>query len=33
MQAGIFMAVLFTASYAPLELLTGWLHDVASSTR
>jgi ABC-type multidrug transport system permease subunit len=29
MQAGIFMAVLFTASYAPLELLTGWLHDVA----
>ena len=29
MQAGIFMAVLFTASYAPLALLTGWLHDVA----
>ena len=29
MQAGVFMAVLFTASYAPLELLTGWLHDVA----
>jgi ABC-2 type transport system permease protein len=29
MQAGIFMAVLFTASYAPLPLLTGWLHDVA----
>jgi ABC-type multidrug transport system permease subunit len=29
MQAGIFMAVLFTASYAPLNLLTGWLHDVA----
>jgi ABC-2 type transport system permease protein len=30
MQAGIFMAVLFTASYAPLDLLTGWLHDVAT---
>ncbi|HWH43358.1 MAG TPA: ABC transporter permease [Thermoleophilaceae bacterium] len=30
MQAGTFMAVLFTTSYAPLELLTGWLHDVAS---
>ena len=30
MQAGIFMAVLFTASYAPLELLTGWLHTVAT---
>lgn len=29
MQAGTFMAVLFTTSYAPLELLTGWLHDVA----
>jgi ABC-2 type transport system permease protein len=29
MQAGIFMALLFTASYAPLDLLTGWLHDVA----
>ena len=30
MQAGIFMAVLFTASYAPLALLTGWLHTVAA---
>jgi ABC-2 type transport system permease protein len=30
MQAGIFMAVLFTASYAPLALLTGWLHTVAT---
>jgi ABC-type multidrug transport system permease subunit len=29
MQAGVFMAVLFTTSYAPQELLTGWLHDVA----
>jgi ABC-type multidrug transport system permease subunit len=29
MQAGVFMAVLFTSSYAPEELLTGWLHDVA----
>ncbi len=27
MQAGIFMAVLFTSAYAPLALLTGWLHD------
>ncbi len=30
MQAGAFMAVLFTTSYAPLELLTGVLHDVAA---
>jgi ABC-2 type transport system permease protein len=30
MQAGTFMAVLFTTSYAPLDLLTGWLHDVAT---
>ena len=30
MQAGIFMAVLFTTSYAPLDLLTGWLHWVAT---
>jgi ABC-type multidrug transport system permease subunit len=30
MQAGIFMAVLFTSSYAPLNLLTGWLHTVAT---
>lgn len=29
MQAGTFMAVLFTTSYAPLDLLEGWLHDVA----
>jgi ABC-type multidrug transport system permease subunit len=29
MQAGVFMAVLFTSSYAPQALLTGWLHDVA----
>ena len=30
MQAGTFILVLFTAAYAPLELLAGWLHDVAS---
>lgn len=30
MQAGTFMAILFTTSYAPLDLLTGWLHDVAT---
>lgn len=30
MQASMFMAVLFTTSYAPLELLTGWLQTVAS---
>ena len=29
MQAGAFMMVLFTTSYAPLELLTGWFQDVA----
>jgi ABC-2 type transport system permease protein len=29
MQAGVFMGVLFTTSYAPQKLLTGWLHDVA----
>lgn len=29
MQAGGFMMVLFTTSYAPLELLTGWFQDVA----
>jgi ABC-type multidrug transport system permease subunit len=29
MQAGTFILVLFTAAYAPLELLAGWLHDVA----
>jgi ABC-2 type transport system permease protein len=30
MQAGVFMAVLFTSSYAPEELLTGWLKTVAA---
>ncbi len=29
MQAGAFMATLFTTSYAPQHLLTGWLQDVA----
>ena len=29
MQAGMFILVLFTAAYAPLALLAGWLHDVA----
>jgi ABC-2 type transport system permease protein len=29
MQAGVFMAVLFTTSYAPQELLEGWLQTVA----
>jgi ABC transporter DrrB family efflux protein len=29
MQAGMFVLVLFTAAYAPLDLLSGWLHDVA----
>jgi ABC-type multidrug transport system permease subunit len=29
MQAGVFMAVLFTTSYAPQKLLTGWLQHVA----
>lgn len=29
MQAGVFMAVLFTTSYAPQQLLTGWLYTVA----
>lgn len=29
MQAGTFILVLFTAAYAPLRLLAGWLHDVA----
>jgi ABC-2 type transport system permease protein len=29
MQAGTFILVLFTAAYAPLNLLAGWLHDVA----
>jgi ABC-type multidrug transport system permease subunit len=30
MQAGVFMAVLFTTSYAPFELLSGWLYVVAT---
>jgi ABC-2 type transport system permease protein len=29
MQAGVFMAVLFTSAYAPEQLLTGWLQEVA----
>jgi ABC-2 type transport system permease protein len=29
MQAGMFTLILTTTAYAPLELLTGWLHDVA----
>ena len=29
MQAGMFLAVLLTTAYAPLELLEGWLQDVA----
>lgn len=29
MQAGGFMMVLFTTSYAPLELLTGWFQEIA----
>ena len=29
MQAGAFMAVLFTTSYAPLELLSGWFQEIA----
>ena len=29
MQAGTFILVLFTASYAPLDLLSNWMHDVA----
>ena len=29
MQAGTFILVLFTAAYAPLSLLAGWLHDIA----
>lgn len=30
MQAGTFVLVLFTAAYAPLALLSGWMHDVAT---
>lgn len=29
MQAGMFLAVLLTTAYAPLDLLTGWLQEVA----
>jgi len=29
MQAGMFILILFTAAYAPLDLLQGWLHDIA----
>jgi ABC-2 type transport system permease protein len=29
MQAGMFVVVLTTTAYAPLELLTGWLQEVA----
>ena len=29
MQAGMFILVLFTTAYAPLELLQGWLADIA----
>jgi ABC-2 type transport system permease protein len=29
MQAGMFVLILTTTSYAPLALLTGWLHTVA----
>jgi len=29
MQAGMFVAILTTTAYAPLELLTGWLQDTA----
>jgi ABC-type multidrug transport system permease subunit len=30
MQAGMFLLILTTTAYAPLNLLQGWLHDVAS---
>ena len=29
MQAGMFIAVLCTTAYAPLDLLSGWLQEVA----
>jgi ABC-2 type transport system permease protein len=29
MQVGMFLAILTTTAYAPLDLLTGWLHTVA----
>jgi ABC-2 type transport system permease protein len=30
MQAGMFMLILFTTSFAPMELLSGWFETVAS---
>ena len=30
MQAGMLLVVLMTTAYAPLDLLTGWLHTVAT---
>src|SRR6476659_2905902 len=30
MQAGTFILVLFTAAYAPLALLSSWMHDIAA---
>jgi ABC-2 type transport system permease protein len=29
MQVGMFLAVLLTTAYAPLDLMTGWLQEVA----
>ncbi len=29
MQVGMFLAILCTSAYAPLSLLTGWLHTIA----
>jgi ABC transporter DrrB family efflux protein len=29
MQAGMFMLILFTTSFAPMELLDGWFRDIA----
>ena len=29
MQAGMFVLVLFTTAYAPIELLQGWLAEIA----
>jgi ABC-type polysaccharide/polyol phosphate export permease len=29
MQVGMFLAILCTSAYAPIPLLTGWLHTVA----
>jgi ABC-2 type transport system permease protein len=30
MQAGMFLLILTTTAYAPLDLLQGWLHDIAA---